>query len=114
MLPFSEHKGIPWPHMATTSCHVAANHDQLSLRGAAKRGSSWLRWLRWLRASGAHGRLARAGATVSITGPGAANVPQKCPEMGNYGNSTKVSGVRTRQEVNENEYEVVRNQNLKS
>ena len=37
-----------------------------------------------------------------------------CPEMGNYGNSTKVSGVRTRQEVNENEYEVVRNQNLKS
>ena len=32
-----------------------------------------------------------------------------CPEMGNYGNSTRVSGVRTRQEVHENEYEFVRN-----
>jgi len=76
--------------MATTSCHVAANHDQLSLRGAAKRGSSWLRWLRWLRASGAHGRLARAGATVSITGPGAANVPQKCCSLGWYAWETQV------------------------
>jgi hypothetical protein len=76
--------------MATTSCHVAANHDQLSLLGAAKRGSLGS-WLRWLRASGAHGRrLARAGATVSITGPGAANLPQKCCSLGWYAWETQV------------------------